>query len=200
MAITKGKDVKLKDDKAIKQAEIINDSDPRIRDVAFPTIFPLPKKEEKMLIRMIDYVRASQNEEKATRRGITPSLGIAAPQLGSNKKIIYVCVENNFGQEEEFALINPVILETSKEQAYLTSGEGCLSVPNVRDGYVYRPYKIKIAAIDFFTETEVEISAEGKIAIVLQHEMDHLSGILYYDHINKKNPFFKIHGAVSIKE
>ena len=70
MAITKGKDVKLKDGKALKQEEIITDKDPRIREVAFPTIFPLPKKEEKLLIKMIDYVRSSQDPLKAERREI----------------------------------------------------------------------------------------------------------------------------------
>jgi peptide deformylase len=148
---------------------------------------------------MIDYVRASKDPVKAAERGYTPSMGIAAPQLGMNKKMIYVSVENNFGQEEEFALVNPVIIERSKELSYLTSGEGCLSVPEGKDGYVMRNYKIKIAAIDFYTESEIEITAEGKVAIVLQHEMDHLSGILFYDRINKKNPFQKAPGAISVK-
>ena len=200
MAVTKGKDVKLKEGKWLKQSDIITDDDPRIREAAFNTMFPLNKKDEKMLIKMIDYVRASQDPEKAKARGITPSLGIAAPQLGVNKKIIYVSVENQFGEEEEFALVNPHIVDRSKEMAYLTSGEGCLSVPNYRDGYVYRNYKIRLVAIDFYTETEVEIQAEGKVAIVLQHEIDHLSGILYYDRINKKNPFWKMEGAISIKD
>jgi peptide deformylase len=81
---------------------------------------------------------------------------------------------------------------------YLQSGEGCLSVDNDHKGYVYRPYKIRVKAYDFLTNKEIEIIARGYDAIVLQHEIDHLSGVLYYDHIDKKNPFKILDNSIAL--
>jgi peptide deformylase len=76
----------------------------------------------------------------------------------------------------------------SKVYAYLSSGEGCLSVETDKKGFVKRRNKISVSAYDLLNHKQITVDAEGILAICLQHEIDHLSGILYYDHINKEYP------------
>ena len=100
---------------------------------------------------------------------------------------IYFIDEND--KEVKYALVNPKIVSNSTRLIAIKGGEGCLSVNEDKTGYVYRYYKITVKAYDALAKKEVTINAKGYEAIVLQHEIDHLSGILYYDRINKNNPF-----------
>ena len=81
-----------------------------------------------------------------------------------------------------------LILE-SVQNAYLDNGEGCLSVKEVHEGHVFRHARIKVRGYDLIKDDNVTISAEGYFAIALQHEIDHLSGILFYDRIDKNDPW-----------
>ena len=98
----------------------------------------------------------------------------------------------------QYALVNPKIVATSIKLCYLSGGEGCLSVDKDHEGYVYRPNKVTIKAYNLLEHKDVEIVARGYDAIVLQHEFDHLNGILYYDHIDKTNPFRHIDNTIEI--
>jgi peptide deformylase len=148
---------------------------------------------------MIDYVRSSQNPDEASARNLRPAYGISAIQIGHKKKLMFIRIENEFGgTPEEFALINPKIVEKSDNTAYLANGEGCLSVDEEYEGYIHRSYSVKLVATDFFTNREVEIDARGLTAIIFQHEMDHLLGIMFYDRINKLNPFNVMNKSIKI--
>ncbi len=111
-------------------------------------------------------------------------IGIAAPQIGVDLNVAIIELKglNRYGQEINLpltAFINPKIsFLTDEEQGFW---EGCLSVPGLR-GYVERPKKIKVNYLNQRGE-ESEIVAEGFLATVLQHELDHLQGILYIDRI-----------------
>ncbi len=101
--------------------------------------------------------------------------GISAPQIGYSQQ---VCVVRDFTSEEapeDLVLINPKIISTSKETE--TDWEGCLSVPEVY-GKVQRPKKIKLKALNRNGEG-IKVKASGYLARVLQHEIDHLNGILF---------------------
>ncbi|NQX83274.1 MAG: peptide deformylase [Mycoplasmataceae bacterium] len=173
----------------ISYSNIVKDDNQILRDVSKDVDWPLNKDDLMIMNQMIDYVRTSQNQDGLKKRELKPAYGISAVQIGHPKKMMYVRIENNQGFEaEEFALINPKIISTSSKKGALSSGEGCLSVVKEIPGYVVRPYSVKIIAIDHFTDREVEIEAHGLTSIVLQHEMDHLSGIMFYDRINKLNP------------
>ncbi|MBQ5443716.1 MAG: peptide deformylase, partial [Erysipelotrichaceae bacterium] len=74
-----------------------------------------------------------------------------------------------------------------------------LSVNQIHEGYVYRSARVKVKAYDLLQEKEILIKAEGYLAIVLQHELDHFKGILFYDHINKADPFYKDPQALVIE-
>ena len=139
-----------------------------------------------------DYLIASQDEKISEKYHLREGVGLAAPQIGKNIRIISVYYEEDEGDKKriiDHRLINPTIISESVKLAYLAAGEGCLSVDEKHDGYVYRHYKIQVKAYDVALAKETIITAYGFEAIVLQHEIDHLNGILYYDHINKSNPF-----------
>ena len=118
------------------------------------------------------------------------SAAMAAPQLGANKRIIIV--RNDFDNKEnnEFtALLNPEVIKTDGK--IITDFEGCLSVPYYY-GKVPRPEKAKIKA-ELEDGTPVRIKADGFLARTLLHEIDHLNGILFIDHIkDQKDAFYKM--------
>ncbi len=151
---------------------------------------------------MKDYLIASQNEEIKNKYHMREGVGLAAPQIGKNIRALVVYYENTLdnGTIEivDHRLINPKIIMESVKEVYLSNGEGCLSVDDEHQGYVYRKYKIQVKAYDVNLGKETIITAHGFEAIVLQHEMDHLNGVLFYDHINKKDPFFIKEGAVRL--
>ena len=96
-------------------------------------------------------------------------------------------------------MINPKIVSESVKQAYIAYGEGCLSVDKEHNGYVYRPYKVKVQAYDLLKEKNVEYVFTGFGSMCVQHEIDHLKGILFYDHIDKKDPFKEDPHAIKIQ-
>jgi peptide deformylase len=104
-------------------------------------------------------------------------VGLAAPQVGVKKQVAVVEVDEESGVVE---MINPEILETSEEQ---TGVEGCLSIPDVY-GEVTRSYRIKIRAQNRRGEN-YELEAEDFLARAIQHEIDHLQGILFISKISR---------------
>ena len=172
----------------IKNDMIILDSDPLIRTKSEPVTLPLTKEDEELLQAMITYVRNSQDEEIAEKEGLRPAVGIAAIQLGTPKQLIAVSVPTENGSDE-FALANPKIIAESVQNAYLAQGEGCLSVLEEHEGLVYRHARITVTGYDLLRKETIRVRASGYTAICLQHEIDHLSGTLFYDHINKSDPW-----------
>lgn len=108
-----------------------------------------------------------------------PGVGLAAPQIGKSIRLITVHVpedEEDGTEEASYTLINPEIIRSHGEQ---TGAEGCLSIPGIA-GNVTRHFQVTVKALDLDNHP-VRIKAEGYLAIVLQHEIDHLDGILFTD-------------------
>ena len=184
----------------INKDTIIKDDNPLIREKSLDVSLPLSKEDEELVLQMLQYVIDSTDEEKAKELNLAPAVGISAIQLGINKKLTAIALKNENDEIiYQYALVNPKIVSYSVEKAYLKSGEGCLSVPENHEGYVYRAARIKVKAYDALTKQDVEIKAKDYLAIVFQHELDHFKGVLYYDHINKKNPFYIEDNAVVIE-
>lgn len=174
-----------------KYFKIVKDSNPKLR-AKCEEVKEITPEVVDLVNKMHDYLVASQDEEIAKKYNIREGVGLAAPQIGRNIKACVVYFENPTEDGVEVIdhrLINPKIILESVKEVYLGGGEGCLSVDDVHEGYVYRHNKIQVKAFNVLTMKEEIITARGYEAIVLQHEIDHLSGILYYDHIDKKNPF-----------
>ena len=184
----------------INNETIIKDSNPLIREKSKDVTFPLSQEDKDLLMEMHKYVYESTIDEIAEEKNLRPAVGISAIQVGVPKKMTSIIIKDSEGNVKvEYALINPKIVSNSVEKSYLKSGEGCLSVVKDHEGYIYRSARVKVKGYDLLTEKEVEIKASGYLAIVLQHELDHFKGILFYDHINKKDPFFEDPNAICIE-
>lgn len=186
----------------INNDTIVKDTDPIIRSVSAPVDLPLSKEDEQLLRDMFQYVKDSTDEEKAKELNLRPAVGISAIQVGVPKQMTAVICDDYDKNGElihfEYMLVNPKIISSSVQKAYLHAGEGCLSVVDEHEGYVVRSARIKVKAYDLLTDSNITIRARGYLAIVLQHEIDHFSGTLFYDHIRKDNPFEEVEGAIVI--
>jgi peptide deformylase len=109
-----------------------------------------------------------------------PGIGLAATQVGVAKRLLVADIAPRSPESELVALINPEIIAAEGEVIF---EEGCLSVPDYQ-AEVKRYEKISVRGFNLQGE-EVEIEAEGLLAIVLQHEIDHLNGILFIDRLSK---------------
>lgn len=149
-------------------------------------------------LRMVTEEVASDGEELQqllddmieTMRG-AEGVGLAAPQVGRTERVFVVDVTPMYeGHEEDrealkalptqpMVLINPEIIWESEEECEFE--EGCLSIPDLRE-VVVRPERIGVTYLDRTFERQ-ELEAEGMLARVIQHEVDHLDGVLFVDHI-----------------
>jgi peptide deformylase len=108
-------------------------------------------------------------------------IGLAAVQIGVPKRVLVIDLDQKDGKKNPIAYINPKILWASEELA--TFEEGCLSVPEIWDD-VERPARIKAEYLDRDGKKQI-LEAEGMLATCLQHEMDHLNGVLFIDHLSR---------------
>ncbi len=108
-------------------------------------------------------------------------IGLAAVQIGVPKRIIVMDLDQKEGKKDWRAFINPKITWASEDLAVYE--EGCLSVPEIYDD-VERPARIRAEYLDLDGK-KIEIEADGMLATCLQHEMDHLEGVLFIDHLSK---------------
>ncbi|KSU62357.1 peptide deformylase [[Bacillus] enclensis] len=182
----------------ITMKDIIREGHPTLRKVAEEVTLPPTEEDKEVLRSLLEYVVNSQDPEVASKYGLRPGIGLAAPQINVSKKMLAVNVIDEKGTLYSHALFNPKIISHSVEKAYLTSGEGCLSVDRQVPGLVPRYARVTVKGWNINGE-EVKLRLRGLPAIVFQHEIDHLNGIMFYDHINEENPFEPIPGALPIE-
>ena len=108
-------------------------------------------------------------------------IGLAAIQIGVPKRIIVMDISKNDKKKEPRYFVNPVIIK--KDSLEATYEEGCLSVPN-QFAEINRPSKCEVEYLDYNGEKKI-LNAEGILATCIQHEMDHLEGILFIDYLSK---------------
>lgn len=172
----------------IKTKDIIDEYDKRIRNISKEVSFPLDDKTKKIINDSLEMLRLSQIDEEAKKYDLRPGMGLSLIQLGIAKRIFVICYEVDEGKFEDYIVINPKILSESEEMIYVEEGEGCLSINRPIDGIVPRHARIKVEYYDM-DGNKITKRFREELAIVFQHELDHLNGILFYDHIDKKNPY-----------
>ncbi|NLC34416.1 MAG: peptide deformylase [Erysipelothrix sp.] len=184
-----------------KYIDVILDDDPLLRAENALVSIPLSAEDQQLVDSMLEYVTDSIIEEKQLEYNLKPAVGMAAPQVGVNKQIFVVRLEEYEDDDiivEQYALVNPKIISHSEQMSFIKSGEGCLSVEDEYEGYVYRHARVTIQAYDALSKKDVTLRARGFLAVAMQHEYDHLNGILFYDRIDKNEPFKVIEGAIEI--
>ena len=110
-----------------------------------------------------------------------PGIGLAAIQIGVAQRVVTMDLAKKDDEKEPQVFINPEILWTSEETSIYD--EGCLSIPEYYEE-VERPQKVKVKYLDLDGKAH-EIEADGLLATCLQHEIDHLNGVLFIDHLSK---------------
>ena len=178
--------------------DIVKEGHPSLRQVANEVPLPLSEENKNILLNMLDYIQNSQNPEIASKHNLRPGIGLAAPQINVSKRMLVVHVKDEQDKLHSHALVNPKIISHSVEKSYLTTGEGCLSVDREVPGFVPRYSRITVKGTNINGE-EVKLRFKGLLSIVFQHEIDHLNGVMFYDHINKENPFSPPDGAIPIE-
>lgn len=172
----------------LKTKDILNEKDKRLHEKAKEVKFPLAESDKKAINDMIEYLTNSQIDELAEKYNLRPGMGMAAVQLGIMKRYYVVVHEYEPGKFHTYVLINPEIISNSEEKIYVEEGEGCLSVNREVDGIVPRYARVTMHAYDI-NGKEFKVRGREDLAIVFQHELDHLNGIMFTDHIDPKNPF-----------
>lgn len=162
-----------------------------LREKSKPVSLPLSKEDELLAKTMIYHVEDSIKPNSTFR----PAVGVAAVQYGILKQMFYIYIEDEDGEIIfKDLLINPKIITKSDSKIALHQGEGCLSVnenDKNQDGYIKRSARIIVDAYSYFEKKEKRYDSTGYLAIVMQHELDHLDGKLFIDHIDKNNPWNK---------
>ena len=163
---------------------IVTTPDPRLRQKS-EKVHQIDDETKRIIDEMIASSLAWEEEHE-----FELSAAMAAPQLGYNKRIIVVREDmSNKDNANLVPLINPVVIKT--EGKIIEDYEGCLSVPSIY-GKVGRPYKARIKAVTENGE-EVRLKATGFLARTLLHEIDHLDGVLFIDHIkDQTDAFYKL--------
>ena len=174
-------------------SDILDDKDPILRTVSEEVTFPLTKEDKETMNTMIEYLRNSQIPKISEEYNLRPGWGMSAIQLGVPKRY-FVVVSELTGPDDEkkefetYVMINPRIISNSVEQIYVDEGEGCLSVNRPVEGIVPRYARVTMEAYDM-EGRKIHVRAREDLAICFQHELDHLNGILFVDHIDPKNPY-----------
>ena len=181
----------------IDMDDIIREGNPTLRAVAEDVTFPLSDQEIILGEKMMQFLHHSQDPVMAEKLGLRGGVGLSAPQLDISKRIIAVLVPNPEDADgnppkEAYSLqevmYNPKVVAHSVQDAALGDGEGCLSVDRNVPGYVVRHARV---TVEYFTKDgeKKRIKLKGYNSIVVQHEIDHTNGIMFYDRINPNNPF-----------
>jgi peptide deformylase len=148
--------------------EILILPDKRLRQVSAP-------------VKKIDAGIRTLVEEMFETMYDAPGIGLAAIQIGAPKRVVTMDLAKKDEPKAPQVFINPEILWASEDKA--TYEEGCLSIPEYY-GDVERPAQVKVKFLDLEGEPQ-EIEANGLLATCLQHEIDHLNGVLFIDHMSK---------------
>jgi peptide deformylase len=149
--------------------EILTAPDPRLKQVSKPVLGGVTDEHRALMDDMLETMYAA------------PGIGLAAIQVGVPLRIIVMDLARDEAPKEPRYFVNPEILWASEEVKPWE--EGCLSIPDIFDE-VERPARVKLRYLNYQGET-IEEDAEELFAVCIQHEMDHLEGVLFIDHLSR---------------
>src|SRR5699024_10972335 len=157
------------------------EGNPSLREVANEGEVPPTEADKQLLNEMLTFLKNRQDEKKAEEYNLRPGVALAAPQLAIHKRLVAIHFEDANGKLYSYGLIIPRIVSHSVVKAYLAGGGGCRSVDGQVDGYVPRHARVTIKATTLDGK-ELKLRLRDYAAIVFQHELDHLNGVMFYEH------------------
>ena len=191
----------------IDMKDIIREGNPTLRQVADEVSFPLSDQDQILGEKMLQFLHHSQDPVMAEKMGLRGGVGLAAPQLDISKRIIAVLLPNPEDEEgnppsQAYELreimYNPKIISHSVQDAALADGEGCLSVDRDVPGYVIRHARVTVEYQDKEGQSH-RLKLKGYPSIVVQHEIDHINGVMFYDRIDPQHPFQQKDGLLILE-
>ncbi len=180
-----------------KKLDILDDTHKVLRQISKEVKLPLSNDDKEIIEQIIKHLTYSQIDKYADKYDLRPGMGLAFPQLGLLKRIIVIVDEYEEGKFKNYVVVNPKITSNSTEIIAAEVGEGCLSVNREIEGHVPRFARVTIEGFDPEGK-KIKIRAREELSIAFQHEIDHLNGILFYDKIDKKKPFFNEYDNVRL--
>ena len=141
---------------------------------------PILRKESTSLEKVDDDLRKLMDSMLETMY-IAPGIGLAAPQIGILKRLVVIDISKSEEERKPLFLINPEIITRSKKLS--TYEEGCLSLPG-QFAEIERPAECHVRYIDYNGKNK-ELKANGLLSTCIQHEVDHLNGVLFIDYLSK---------------
>lgn len=153
---------------SMNQRALINLTDARLRQISQP-------------VEVFDSALRDLADDMIIEMERSRGIGLAAVQLGELKRVIVTCASNSGSNKETLVLVNPLI--TSRSEASTETNEGCLSIPGVRLAFS-RPSSVTVNYHDLDGSLHT-LEATGMLATCIQHEVDHLDGVLILDHVSK---------------
>lgn len=173
----------------LKNKDILDEKDKRLHKISKEVTFPLDEEDKKTINLIIEYLTNSQIEKLSKKYDLRPGMGMAAIQLGIDKRYFVVVHEQEKKETfKNYIIINPKTVSTSEEMIYVEEGEGCLSVNRDVEGIVPRHARVTLEGYDM-EGNKIKLRGREELAVAFQHELDHLNGILFTDKIDKKNPY-----------
>lgn len=176
----------------ITMKEIKYEDDELLKQKCEPVSIPLSDEDIITLRSLLEYVINSQDSEECEKNGLRPAVGLAAPQIGVLKRMFAIMAYDEEGKLFVLPLVNPKIISHSEETIYIKDGEGCISVRRPTEGVTPRYKEITFESLMWNYKRSVfektRMTLKDYMAVVFQHEYDHLDGILYTDKLFKSLP------------
>ena len=172
----------------IKKLNILSEEDKILREVSEEVTFPLNETDANLIDDMLEHLVNSQIEEISEKYDLRPGMGLAAIQLGVKKRYYVLAHEQENKTFNKYVIINPKIISYSNERICAGEGEGCLSINRPVDGVVPRYARVTIEYQDKNGNIK-RLRAKEELSIAVQHEIDHLNGVLFIDYIDENDPY-----------
>ena len=120
----------------LKTKDILDEKDKHLRNKSVDVCFPMNDDEKQLINDMLEHLHLSQIEKYAEKYNLRPGMGLAAPQVGINKRFFVICHEEQENVFKNYVIVNPKMVSHSEELIYSSGGEGCLSVNREVEGIV----------------------------------------------------------------
>ncbi|WP_096190068.1 peptide deformylase [Evansella halocellulosilytica] len=180
--------IKFHSNYIITMKDIVRERNDVLHQPTQEVMVPPSDEDKETLTCMMNFLKNSQDPDLSQKYKLRAGVGLSANQIGLNKRMFVAYLTDEKGKEHEYTLINPKIISHSVSMIYLPPSEGCLSVDRDIKGFVPRYERIKVKGVNLEGE-ELVLKLKGYSSIVIQHEIDHLNGIMFYERMNKENPF-----------
>ncbi len=177
----------------LTMSDVIREGHPTLSTRASDVEIPLTPETKRVLTEMRAFLIHSQDDEMREKYELRAGVGLAAPQINiSNRMLAIYCYDERGEEHHDYLMVNPKLLSHSVKETFIEGGEGCLSVDRDVEGLVPRYEKVTVQThlYDVKSDTlkKTTLAFEGYLAIVFQHELDHLNGLLFTERIKPVSP------------